>query len=66
MTSYAEELISENILDENTKFAIKCRRVGKHDFSSQEMAAHCGNVVRSIVPAPVDLSNPDLTSLKTS
>lgn len=61
LTSYAEELISENILDENTKFAIKCRRVGKHDFSSQEMAAHCGNVVRSIVPAPVDLSNPDLT-----
>lgn len=61
MASYAEALKSEDILDENTKFAIKCRRVGKHDFSSQEMAAHCGSVVRSVVPAPVDLSNPDLT-----
>ena len=58
---YAEELIEENILDENTKFAIKCRRVGTHDFTSQEMAAHCGGVVRNVVPAPVDLTTPDLT-----
>jgi thiamine biosynthesis protein ThiI len=53
--------MAENILDENTKFAIKCRRVGKHDFTSQEMAAHCGGVVRKIVLAPVDLTDPDLT-----
>ena len=58
---YTEELIAENILDENTKFAIKCRRVGKHDFTSQEMAAHCGGVVRDKILAPVDLTNPDLT-----
>ena len=58
---YAEELIKENILDENTRFAIKCRRVGKHDFTSQEMAAHCGGVVRDKILAPVDLTNPDLT-----
>ena len=58
---YVEELMAENILDENTKFAIKCRRVGKHDFTSQEMAAHCGGVVREIVLAPVDLTDPDLT-----
>ena len=43
------------------KFAIKCRRVGKHDFTSQEMAAHCGGVVRDRILAPVDLTNPDLT-----
>ncbi|WP_458453529.1 tRNA uracil 4-sulfurtransferase ThiI [Methanobrevibacter sp.] len=61
LSSYAEELIAEKALDENTKFAIKCRRVGKHDFTSQEMAAHCGGVVRNVVPAPVDLTNPDLT-----
>ena len=59
--SYVEDLISEGILDENTKFAIKCRRVGTHDFTSQEMAAHCGGVVRNKVLAPVDLTNPDLT-----
>ncbi|WP_405305085.1 tRNA uracil 4-sulfurtransferase ThiI [Methanobrevibacter sp.] len=61
LSAYAQELIDENILDENTKFAIKCRRVGKHDFTSQEMAAHCGGVVRSVILAPVDLTNPDLT-----
>ena len=58
---YVENLISENILDENTKFAIRCRRVGDHDFSSQEMAAYCGGVVRKRILAPVDLTNPDLT-----
>ena len=61
LTDYTSNLVSQNILDENTKFAIKCRRVGKHDFSSQEMAAHCGSVVKNVVDAPVDLSNPDLT-----
>ena len=58
---YTEELMAENVLDENTKFAIKCRRVGTHDFTSQEMAAHCGGVVRDIILAQVDLTNPDLT-----
>ena len=61
LSEYVDELIAEGVLDENTKFAIKCRRVGKHDFTSQEMAAHCGGVVRDRILAPVDLSNPDLT-----
>ena len=61
LSCYTQELIDENILNENTKFAIKCRRVGTHDFTSQEMAAHCGGVVRSVILAPVDLTNPDLT-----
>lgn len=61
LTEYTESLVSMGLLDEDTKFAIKCRRVGKHDFTSQEMAAHCGGVVRSVVLAPVDLTNPDLT-----
>ncbi|WP_407392537.1 tRNA uracil 4-sulfurtransferase ThiI [Methanobrevibacter sp.] len=58
---YTLDLMASGILDENTKFAIKCRRVGKHDFTSQEMAAHCGGVVRDKILAPVDLTNPDLT-----
>ncbi len=61
LTEYVGDLIKEDLIDENTKFAIKCRRVGKHDFTSQEMAAHCGGVVRNVVLAPVDLTNPDLT-----
>ena len=61
LTAYTEELISEGVLDEDTKFAIKCRRVGNHDYTSQEMAAHCGGVVRNVILSPVDLTNPDLT-----
>lgn len=61
LSDYTQDLINENILDENTKFAIKCRRVGTHDFTSQEMAAHCGGVVRDVILAPVDLTNPNLT-----
>ena len=61
LAGYTRDLIAEGVLDENTKFAIKCRRVGTHDFTSQEMAAHCGGVVRNVVLAPVDLTNPDLT-----
>ena len=61
LRQYTKDLMAEGILDENTKFAIKCRRVGTHDFTSQEMAAHCGGVVRDVVLAPVDLTNPDLT-----
>ena len=61
LTDYVKELVLEGLIDENTKFAIKCRRVGTHDFTSQEMAAHCGGVVRKVVLAPVDLTNPDLT-----
>ena len=61
LRQYTKDLMAEGILDENTKFAIKCRRVGTHDFASQEMAAHCGGVVRDVVLAPVDLTNPDLT-----
>ena len=61
LTEYTKQLIDEKVLDENTKFAVKCRRVGNHDFTSQELAAHCGGVVRNVVSAPVDLTNPDLT-----
>ena len=61
LTKYVKDLIKENLIDENTKFAINCRRVGNHDFTSQEMGAYCGNIVRNVVSAPVDLTNPELT-----
>lgn len=40
-------------------FAVKCRRVGTHDFSSREMAGFCGAAVIELTNAPVDLSNPE-------
>ena len=61
LTRYTRYLIDEGVLDENTSFSIRCRRVGTHDFTSQEMAAHCGGIVRKTILAPVDLTNPDLT-----
>jgi thiamine biosynthesis protein ThiI len=61
VSSYAENLHDEGLLDENTKFAISCRRVGNHEFSSQEMAAFAGAVVVKKYSSPVDLTNPELT-----
>lgn len=61
VSDYTDYLVDEGLLDENTKFAISCRRVGSHDFSSQEMAAFAGAVVVRKVGSPVDLSNPELT-----
>ncbi len=46
---------------ERDTFAVKCRRVGTHDFSSQQMAAYAGSVVVKLTDAKVDLSNPDFT-----
>ena len=42
-------------------FAVRCRRVGTHDFTSQEMAAYAGSVVIDSTDAKVNLSNPDFT-----
>lgn len=58
---YADKLHEEGLLDENTRFAISCRRVGNHEFSSQEMAAFAGAVVVRKYASPVDLTNPELT-----
>ncbi|MCQ2972501.1 MAG: tRNA 4-thiouridine(8) synthase ThiI [archaeon] len=61
LAEYTDFLIEEDLIEDKTSFAIKCRRVGKHDFSSQEMAGFCGGVVVRKTQAPVNLSNPDLT-----
>lgn len=61
VSNYAEKLHEEGLLDENTRFAISCRRVGNHEFSSQEMAAFAGAVVVRKYSSPVDLTNPELT-----
>ena len=61
LATYAEKLHDEGLLDENTRFAISCRRVGNHEFSSQEMAAFAGAVIVRKYSSPVDLTNPELT-----
>jgi tRNA uracil 4-sulfurtransferase len=57
--NYIKELVDEDLLTDEDSFAIRCRRVGEHDFSSQEMAAFCGSVVYQITESKVDLTNPD-------
>ncbi len=59
LKEYTENLIKEGSLKEGMTFAIRCRRVGTHDFTSQEMAAYCGGVVIKTIPLKVDLTNPD-------
>lgn len=60
LEKYVDELVDKGILTSETTFAVKCRRVGNHDFTSQEMAGHCGAVVIRKVGCPVDLTNPQL------
>lgn len=61
LENYIDKLVNEGFLTSKTRFTIKCRRVGSHDFTSQEMAAFCGSVVVKKVQSPVDLTNPELT-----
>ncbi len=57
---YVNKLKLENLISKDLSFAIRCRRVGKHDFTSQELGAWAGGVVIRNVNAQVNLSNPDL------
>ncbi|MDL2246337.1 tRNA 4-thiouridine(8) synthase ThiI [Methanobrevibacter sp. OttesenSCG-928-K11] len=59
LKEYALNCEKEGLIDSKTRFAIRCRRVGSHDFTSQELAAYCGSVVVSNIGSPVDLTNPE-------
>ncbi|MGB9937693.1 MAG: tRNA uracil 4-sulfurtransferase ThiI [Methanobacterium sp.] len=59
LNKYVDNLVAEGIFDENKSFAVRCRRVGTHEFSSQEMAGFCGSVIVKKIGAPVNLSKPD-------
>ena len=56
---YIKELMDKGEFDPEKPFAVKCRRVGTHKFSSREMAGFCGAAVIEITNAPVDSSNPE-------
>lgn len=56
---YVDKLVSEGLFSDKKTFAVRCRRVGTHEFTSQEMAGFCGSVVIKNTNAPVNLSNPD-------
>ena len=56
---YIKDLVDKGEFNPEKPFAVKCRRVGTHDFSSREMAGFCGAAVIEVTNAPVDLSNPE-------
>lgn len=66
ITKLLEKYISRLVEDgkfnpSKESFAVKCRRVGNHDFTSQQMAGFCGSVIVKLTNAKVNLSNPDFT-----
>ncbi len=46
-------------LNEKSSFAIRAHRVGRHKFSSKEIAEEAGAAVKRVTGASVDLSKPD-------
>lgn len=61
LKNYVKKLVKDEIFSGEQSFAIRCRRVGEHNFTSQEMAAYCGAVVVDETGSPVNLSQPDFT-----
>ena len=59
LNKYVDDLILEGLFDKTKSFAVRGRRVGTHEFSSQEMAGFCGSVIVKKTGAPVNLSKPD-------
>jgi thiamine biosynthesis protein ThiI len=59
LNKYVDNLLSEGLFDKTKTFAVRGRRVGNHEFSSQEMAGFCGSVIIKKTGAPVNLSKPD-------
>lgn len=60
LSKFTKHLIDESLIKEDYTFAIRARRVGNHNFTSQELGAFCGGVVIDTIPLKVDLTNPDV------
>ncbi len=52
--------LMNNVLTKEESFAIRVKRVGTHQFSSQNVAVHVGNDIVTATHARVDLNNPDI------
>ncbi|MDD1763193.1 MAG: THUMP domain-containing protein, partial [Methanobacteriaceae archaeon] len=59
LTLYTRKLVEEGVFSGEDSFAIRCRRVGQHSFTSQELAAFAGSVVYKVTESRVDLTRPD-------
>lgn len=51
--------ISKKLLTKNRSFAIRAKRTGDHNYSSQDVAIKVGNDIVKEIGSPVDLNKPD-------
>ncbi len=58
ITKLAQDVFHQSISDEKT-FALRVRRTGSHEFSSQDVAVKVGAHIDKQTALSVDLSNPD-------
>jgi len=69
-TSQSEDIIDASVrvasfkLEKGQSFAVRCRRIGKHPYSSQDICRQVGRRIQDSFPhldLSVDLKNPDVT-----
>jgi thiamine biosynthesis protein ThiI len=51
--------ISKERLTKNRSFAVRAKRTGEHNYSSQDVAIRVGNEIVKEIGSPVDLNEPD-------
>lgn len=52
--------VMDTRLSSETSFALRVRRSGTHDYTSQDVAIHIGQVLCDTFSSPVDLEQPDI------
>ena len=51
--------VSTDFLNKNISFALKVKRIGTHEYTSQDVAIKIGDDIRNATKAHVDLTHPD-------
>jgi thiamine biosynthesis protein ThiI len=59
--SRISKLISNKFLNNEKSFALKVKRTGNHNYSSQDIAVRIGNEIVAYTGAKVNLTKPDFT-----
>ncbi len=55
----AAALSASKTLTKEKSFAVRCKRTGNHEYSSQQLAAQVGDAINNATGARVDLDSPD-------
>ncbi|MBW2992945.1 hypothetical protein KY317_00020 [Candidatus Woesearchaeota archaeon] len=52
-----------DMIDNATTFSSRCTRIGEHNFSSKDVEAKVGDIIKELSSAKVDLKNPEIPVL---